>query len=465
MPNTVAFAALLVWPFVTFAIFASLRLERAVIFSLLAGYLLLPVRTSFDFPGVPALDKTSVANLSTFVAAMFYTRGCSMRLPVEPWLIALILTYLIAPMLTVVSNGDALVFGDVILPGLKPYDALSVAAYKAIDLIPFLLGYNLLRTPAAQNEVLRTLVISALAYSLLMLIEIRLSPQLHTWVYGFFPHSFGQQVRGDGFRPVVFLGHGLVVAIYTAIAVTAAGYLTRRKIGLFGIPSWFWLIYLIAILLLCKSLGALLLALGGVIIVIILDRTAIRLVCIMAAFLVLIYPALRGADLIPVQMIADQVAQYNEERGESFQTRIDNEEQLLARANQRPWFGWGGYGRNRVFDGETGKDLSITDGTWIIIVGIYGWIGYLTTFGIICLPIMQRARSQYHNYFTRDAIALVLAVNLLDLIPNSSLGPITWLLAGSVMPAVFHRTSARMSIGYSARFDKSQQPSGGQQGR
>lgn len=439
MPNTVAYAALIIWPFVTFAIFASMKPERAVIWSLLAGYLLLPVKTSFDFPGVPAFDKTSVANLSTFMAAIIFAGRRSVRLPREWWLLVLMLTYLISPLLTVFSNGDALRFGDVVLPGLRPYDAFSATAYKAIDLIPFILSYSLLRTSAAQHEILSSLVIAALAYSLLMLIEIRLSPQLHTWIYGFFPHSFGQQMRGDGFRPVVFLGHGLVVAIFTGMAITAAGYFTRRRFSIFGIPYFIWLIYLFIILVLCKSLGALAIAFLAVTIIAFLNRTAIKMICLASASLVLVYPALRGADLIPVQAIADQVAEFSDERAESFQTRIDNESQLLSRASERPWFGWGGYGRNRVFDTETGRDLSITDGAWIIVVGIDGWIGYLSAFGLICLPILMAVRSKSDTSVSRDAVALVLVVNLLDLLPNSSLGPLTWLLAGSVVPVAFRK--------------------------
>ncbi len=154
------------------------------------------------------------------------------------------LVYVASPMGTVLSNPQPLIYGDVVLQGLRPYDAFSAAAYKAIDLIPFILGYNLLDRPRDRHEVLRALVIAALGYSLLMLIEIRLSPQLHNWLYGFFPHSFGQQMRGDGFRPVVFLGHGLLVAIFTSMAVVV-GRLSRETsdpdftftvMGLAGLP-------------------------------------------------------------------------------------------------------------------------------------------------------------------------------------------------------------------------------------
>lgn len=429
MPNAIAYGALVLWPFVTLALFVAMSPPRAIIWSLLAGYLFLPVKTSFDFPGVPALDKTSIANLSALVCALIFVGGRAARFPREWWLLVLMLVYLISPMLTVFTNRDALMFGELLLPGLQPYDAFSAAAYKAIDLIPFLLGYNLLRSSSSQQDLLQSLAISAIGYSILMLVEIRLSPQLHVWIYGFFPHSFGQQVRDGAFRPVVFLGHGLLVAIFTAMGVVATAYLARRKLPIFGISSWFWLAYLAIILVLCRSFGALILAASAtVLIATVSRRQTVSSICAIVGLLVLTYPALRGADLVPVQAFADQVADVSAERAGSFQTRIDNEDQLLKRANDRPWFGWGGYGRNRIYNEDTGKDLSITDGTWIIIVGTYGWVGYIAAFGLLCAPLLNRSRQP----ISTTALSLILAVNLLDLLPNSSVGPMTWLLAGAI---------------------------------
>lgn len=436
MPNTVAYIALLVWPLITFTIFAVMRPAQAVVLSLLAGYLLLPVKTAFDFPGIPALDKTTVANLSTYVAALVYTKGKSMKFPREWWLISLIIIYLLTPIFTTITNRDSLSYGSLFLPGLSSYDAFSASAYKAIGLLPFLLGYNLLRTAGSQHELLKAFVGAVLAYSLLMLIEIRLSPQLHTWVYGFFPHSFSQQMRNDGFRPVVFLGHGLLVAIFTAMGITITAYFARRRALIFGLPAWLWLIYLFLVIVLCKSLGALIFSIFAAVFAIALKGRSLQIVCGLSAVIVLTYPALRGADMVPVQRIADYTAQYSEERSSSFQTRINNENQLLKRANERPLFGWGGYGRNRVYDQNTGIDISITDGTWIIVVGTSGWLGYLAAFGILCFPIIQMSLLKKGVNQGQKIIALCLVVNLLDLLPNSSLGPLTWLMAGAVMPLV-----------------------------
>jgi hypothetical protein len=439
MPNTIAYAALIIWPVVILALFASLRPAHALIWSLLGGYLVLPVNVAFDFPGVPALDKTSIPSVAALIGALIFAGARAVRLPREWWLMTLMALYVISPMLTVLTNRDSLVFGSLMLPGLKPYDALSAAAYNSINLIPFLLGYNMLRTDRSQNYLLRALVVAMLCYSLPMLIEIRLSPQLHTWIYGFFPHSFGQQVRDGAFRPVVFLGHGLLVAIFTSMTIVGAVYFVQRRAQIFGVSAWFWLVYLIGILVLCRSLGALILSVAALTAALLIRQSGVRLICALVAITVFVYPVMRGADLVPVQTLADQVAAQSRERAGSFQTRIDNEDSLLKRASQRPLFGWGGYGRNRVYDESTGEDMSITDGTWIIVIGISGWAGYIATFGLLCLPVVGIWWRGSHVSAAGTALSLVLAVNLVDLVPNSSLTPLTWLLAGS-LAAIFQRT-------------------------
>jgi hypothetical protein len=439
MPNTIAYAALIIWPVVILALFASLRPTHALIWSLLGGYLLLPVNTGFDLPGVPALDKTSIPSVTALIGALIFVGARAVRLPREWWLMMLMVLYVISPMLTVLTNPDSLVFGDLVLPGLKPYDAASAAASKGIDLIPFLLGYNMLRTARSQDYLLWALVAAMLFYSLLIIIEIRLSPQLHTWIYGFFPHSFDQQMRSGGFRPVVFLGHGLLVATLTSMTIVAAAYLARRRAQIFGISAWFWLAYLMCIMVLCRSLGALILAVAALPAAIFIQRGGVRLICALVAITVLAYPMMRGADLVPVQTLADQIAAESRERAGSFQTRIDNEDRLLERASQRPLFGWGGYGRNRVYDEYTGEDMSITDGAWIIVIGTSGWAGYIATFGLLCLPLVGTWWRGSHVSAAGTALSLVLAVNLVDLVPNSSLTPLTWLLAGS-LAAIFQRT-------------------------
>jgi hypothetical protein len=113
----------------------------------------------------------------------------------------------------------------------------------------------------------------------------------------------------------------------------------------------------------------------------------------------------------------------------------------LQRAWQRPFFGWGRYGRNRVFVENwegIGTDASITDGRWIITFGQFGIFGFLTEFGLLAIPIFCASRALKLVNSARDslllvAISLIVAMNMIDLLPNSALSPFTWLLAGSLL--------------------------------
>src|SRR5207248_7990807 len=107
------------------------------------------------------------------------------------------------------------------------------------------------------THILRVLVIGGLFYSLLMLFELRMGPQLHVWLYGYTPTDMDIDVRGDGFRPRVFLENGLSVALFTATTVLAAAALWRGHIRVQRmLPSGGVATYLVLMLMLCKSAAA-----------------------------------------------------------------------------------------------------------------------------------------------------------------------------------------------------------------
>src|SRR5262249_39052253 len=158
------------------------------------------------------------------------------------------------PFITAELNGDPIVLADRTLPAETHYDALSAVVAQLIFLLPFFLGRHLLRGSADNEEVLRTLVVAGLLYSVPMLFEVRMSPQLHTWIYGYFPHQFAQQMREGGFRPVVFMGHGLIVAFFAMTTVVAAAAFWRMRAPVLRLPSAGVTAYLGGVLVLCKTL-------------------------------------------------------------------------------------------------------------------------------------------------------------------------------------------------------------------
>ncbi|MGY6410172.1 MAG: hypothetical protein ACXIUV_03985 [Alkalilacustris sp.] len=461
MPNAFAFLALFSWPIVVVALFRLLPLPQALCWSLIGGYLLLPERAGFNFPMLPSLDKHSVPSLAAAIMCVGLAyrdrleearrRGQALgmgpgallaRLRSVPrpggaravfyGLLALIF---LGPILTVLTNREPRIVGQTVLPGLSLYDAGSVIQGAIIAMIPFMLAMRFLATSARHVILLRVLVISALGYSLLMLVEMRMSPQISTWVYGFFPHRFDQHIRAFGWRPVVFLHHGLWLGIYIAGATLAACVLWRQaRQDRTASARWAYAaLWLAPILVLSGALGATLIALLIAAVVLLASP---RLQIVFAAVLagsVLLFPMLRGAGLVPTEAILSAAAWVDERRVGSLNFRFVNEDRLLAHAAQKPLAGWGGWGRNRVFDEATGEDITTTDGAWIIIIGSHGWVGYVARFGLLTLPIILLAlRRRDRLTPATTGLALVAAAGLTDLIPNATLTPVTWLVGGAL---------------------------------
>jgi hypothetical protein len=166
-------------------------------------------------------------------------------------------------------------------------------------------------------------------------------------------------------------------------------------------------------------------------------QSQLRVALVLVA-IALLYPTLRAADLFPTHSLLDAATSASADRAQSLHFRFENEDQLLAHAWERFWFGWGRFGRNRVYDDESGEDVSVTDGRWIITMGQFGFVGFLGEFGLLALSVIAAASALKYAQSVPDqvyvsALALIVAVNVIDLLPNSSISPWTWLLAGALL--------------------------------
>ncbi|OKO73859.1 hypothetical protein AC630_27715 [Bradyrhizobium sp. AS23.2] len=439
-PNYFAYAALLLWPLVSIYLFATRPVSQALLWTILGGYLVLPVGTEIKLPGVPALDKNSIPALVALLGCWSFARRPS-HLPKGIGLVEVLLAaLLIGPFITSEFNPDALqvggIYGSFVLPGVGHYDALSACVAQLIVLIPFMLGRRYLGGLRDCDTIFRIVTLAGLAYTLPMLLEVRLSPQLHTWIYGYFPNSFEQQVRDGGFRPVVFLGHGLKVAFFAMMAVLASAALWRCREKILSQSAAVSTAWLAGTLLLCKSLGSFVYAMVLTPVILFMrPRLQVRLAALLVS-LALVYPMLRATDLFPSDLLLDAAGAVSVERQTSLKVRFDQEKMLLAHASERPWFGWGRFGRGRVYD-ETGKDISITDGHWIITMSTFGLFGFIAEFGLLSLPVFRSLRAvgrmpEREQVFLAS-LSLVVAVGLVDLLPNATINPFSWLLAGALL--------------------------------
>jgi len=438
MPNALAYLMLLIWPVIATVLFQRLPREKALIWSILAAYMILPPLANINLPAVPDLDKFAIANLSALALTIWVLHEKVSLLPRSRIGRVLIVLYIASPFVTTLTNTDPIpiVQGDI--PALKMYDSVATVSYQFIALIPFLLGRQLLRTEAAFKAIVGALVAAGLIYSVPMLLESRLSPQLNVWIYGFFQHDFSQSVRGNGFRPMVFMPHGLWVAFFALMAAMSALIILRTSEAKNLPRDLMIFLYLMLVLYVCKSVGPIVYALGLTPIIFFIGRRWQLLLATALALVVITYPLLRGASLIPLDSILDYAMALSPERHQSLNFRIMNEEELLARASLKPFFGWGGYGRNLIRDPFDGQILTIPDGGWIIVLGTYGWFGYICEFGLLIMPLVYLGREallQRSDAFSPFAcgVALIYAANLADLLPNATLIPFSWLMAGALM--------------------------------
>lgn len=436
--NWFAAFAILAWPLIAVVLYRTKPVANATLWTLLAAFLLLPTGVSIKIPMVPALDKESVPNLCVFVGSFLLIRRRRNVARSFGIVEVLAVMLIVGPVITSLFNNDTIVVGERVLPGVGLYDGISSLLSQLLMFLPFIVGRRLFQESSDAELIVRCLILAGLFFSLPMLLEIRLSPQLSNWVYGFFPSGFSSEMRYGGFRPVVFMGNGLIAAFFVMTTFLAAVALWRVKDRVRSLPPAVPPIYLGGVLVLCKSAGALMYGIFvGVAVLWTRPRTQIRLAVILST-IALLYPILRVTDTFPDGLLVEGAASFDEERAGSLKFRFDQEQQLLDRASQRFTFGWGRYGRSRVYDEDYGKDTSVTDGAWIITLGQFGFVGFVAQFGLLAWPVYRASLSFKFIRTERDRVffavlALVVALGIVEQLPNASVSSWNWFLAGSLL--------------------------------
>jgi hypothetical protein len=441
MANWFAYFMLFSWPIVVVFFVNRYPLKKTILWSITGAVLFLPERLSVDLPLLPPLTKNSVTTLTLFFTLIFI--GKRLKVFQSGWTNKLFIIYLLTVFISAELNNFPVYIGGRVLPSITHYDALSALIRFFIDFLPFILGRRYLNNLNDNEFIFRVLTIAGLFYSVLMLFEIRMSPQLHNWIYGYTPAQFVQNMRGGGFRPIVFVGGGLPLAFLFSTFLLAAFALLKNKVRVIQFSPFAVVCYMGVVLLLCKTWSALAYAFIGIALMHKTPpKTQIRVASAMALFAFL-FPLLRTMNLFPTHALVDFVSEFSGQRAQSLGFRFSNEDILLNRAMERPFFGWGGWGRNRIFNEDFGEDISVTDGRWVILLGVNGLFGFATYFGLLIIPIIYSAKvidriDEYRNKIYIGAQTLILAFCVIDLLPNSNMGPIHLLLAGSLLGQAEH---------------------------
>lgn len=427
MPNIIAYTSIIIWPIIVLALVSRKNLPLGIFIAFLCSYLFLPAGFEINLKGIPAFTKQSTTVITIALFILF--KGLSFGFKeLDVKIKACLIIFTIIPILTAATNQSP----HLHLPPMTFYDGITQTYVNLMMSLSFLIGAKFFKDRNTDSIIVKTIVIFGLIYSIAIAYEIRMSPQLHSHLYGFFPHHFNQQIRSDGFRAVVFLGHGLLVAIFLSTVLICCFSLAKRKIKIFGFNAYFFSIYLLVLMFLSKSLGALALTLIALYLLYFTKNRTTAYISIMVSTIILGYPFIATLNIIPYDTILSLVNLINDDRARSLEFRFYNESILLSHAFEKPFFGWGSWGRNRVYNPETLEDLSTTDGHWIILIGTYGFLGFVSLYYIFFRTFLTslKAFQKSDKETTIKTLLIIMLVILIDQIPNSSFNYFYFLMLG-----------------------------------
>lgn len=417
-----------------------LRPATAALVVALGAEMFLPEQVFFKLPLMPQLDKHNLPYLCLLVACLIRCPGRVTKLPKPRWVVVFAVLLIASGVLTALTNRDSLVTGggQVYLPGLTLKDGFYMGIANFLgSFLPLYLGWALFRKPEDLDGMVAGLAIACLVYIPFAMIELRFSPQWHSWIYGYHQHTFGQTIRWGGYRPMVFMSHGLALARFFLAGACCLIVLSRYRGSLLGLPIRFLAWTQVLVLLACKSTGAIVLALVSIPLLVWGKPARQVVVASGVAAVILLYPALRLAGVFPVTQMLEAAGAVQTDRAGSLAYRFQNEDYALEHTRERIVFGWGEYDRNAIFS-EWGSKLSVFDGYWIIRLSSNGIVGFIASFAPLLLPIWWTRRLLPTIPDEKDrrlvaGVAFVLALLALDLIPNGLWAFYPFLVAGALI--------------------------------
>jgi hypothetical protein len=429
-PNIVATLVMILWIPAVIWLFQRFPAQKAIVISFVAAWLFLP-EVSMALPGIPDYSKISATSYGILISTTLFDVGRFRQfkfglldLPMAVWCLC--------PFISSISNN------------LGFYDGISSTVNQTMVWgVPYFLGKIYLSDLLGLRKLAIGIFAGGLVYVPLCLFEIRMSPQLHSMFYGGHPGGdFAMAIRLGGYRPTVFMQHGLAVGAWMMAASVIGIWIWRAGVvkEVFTLPLKVTIPVLLLTFVLLRSTGAYALLILGLAILYFgaMSRASVLVYLIIAGIIIYLYLNTMTDSYITDQII-DFLSKYlPDERVSSLEFRFNNEELLGQHAKERIWLGWGGWGRNLLYD-DQGNRTTTPDSLWIIAFGAHGLLGLISLYTALLLPVVSvfiiKCPPRLWNRKEAAPIA-VLAVTLLlysiDCLLNAMINPIYILICGGL---------------------------------
>lgn len=369
--------ALLAWFVIGTLLMMQKNGARAITLNFLLAIMILPSNSQVDVQLLPPLHKFSVAIYTGYIGTLLFHSQAINNLCIR-WYDAILAVVLGCVVMTSVVNG----FG--LWDGISNFldEFLSMAAV-------YMLIRMHVNTPLAFRTMLLTMVYCSCFYVPFAAWEFRMSPQIHSTIYGHFQHVFIQHRRGAFWRPIVCFSHALSLARFFAFCAFIA-FCPLRKALAREVPfgKWLFLIPLFG-LVLSQSWGPYFMFAIFCGFYFVLNRAPLLAWVPPIAGYLWMAMVLMGNN--PLDWVVESIARVNAERADSLQYRLDALNEYSVNILAKPVLGWGGWGSGRLTHRATDSAFlvrSLSRG----LVGAGLLYAFYTVHIYVAADCMRRAR-------------------------------------------------------------------------
>ncbi len=410
-------------------LFAFLPARRAVAAIWILGWVFLPPAAKYPLPGLPDYTKFHAIALTALIGSLIFDGKTYIKFR-PAWYDLPALAFMLFPFMSSITND------------LGVNDALSSIFNNFILwYAPYFLGRLYFSDLAGIRELALWILAGTILCIPLCIIEMKFSPQLNRWVYGYHQHpAFDQTRRYGGWRPMLFMQHGLMVGLWMSVGTLIATvmWMSGSLKRFLMLPISVWAVTLGLTTVMCRSFGALALLAIGLLVASIAKQARVPLLVLTFTLLPVGYVTTRGTGLwdgSELVSLSNSIA--GAQRGGSLEFRMKSENALIHHALKQPMFGWGGWNRNRPDRRDTGHFVA-TDGLWVITLGQRGLMGLIAFMMIFLLPPMlflwRWGMVGIAHPWLASAMAMCLAMLMFinDSLFNSMINPIYTVAAGGL---------------------------------
>jgi hypothetical protein len=455
VPQMIAFS---LWFLTGMFLFRMCPVRVAIVSNFLAGWAILPtadfVRTEEIFPywilpvclpSTTFITKATVLGITAIAGMLLFHRVEIRNLKLGAMDVAFLLLSL-APIFSSIANH------------LSPLNAMFGAVYFFFAwLVPFYLGRFYLYDRDSLLLLAKAVALAGMVYIPICLVEVFAGPQAYFRLYGYQPFRWIGAHRYFGFRPTGFLEDGNQLGIWMASAasVTLAALVLRTRITVLKIPLKWAAFSLLAVTLMCQSVGSIL-ALGITLLLILLcKRFSLRLTLTALLCGILSFTSLQILHVVPWRELGENnptarsIAKSLSQAGRrSLGWRLVRDEKQASIARRKPIFGsgkwdWWQSGGIRPWD------------IWMLVVGTYGIVGVLAVALVLLIPIILAVWYPFSPEKSDDyriVIVLIgpLIITLLDSLMNGAIILPYLLIAGALSSQRTNKNAIKINADLSA---------------